>query len=260
MERQKKALEIDRNAPCPCGSGKKFKKCHLGREAELEEINRERASHNLKDLLFSLEEVSYGRSGEIKQSLDLPTLTGQERSLRFVDLNKYLSLSGNSPFIGNEGLHRSGGLVINPWKTSLVDQTHIYVAISDDVSDSALIHEIAHVLDYLVGSRLMPWIAHELSAELEIPVEHLEHLHEFGYWLNWLMEKYQVELDADDTIIHHLYSKNLLIKAGDVRLRDTLRIKQQSAQILTYLSENSHEIARLIRDKKGYRGVKHGDL
>jgi hypothetical protein len=26
---------IGRNDPCPCGSGKKFKKCHLGREAEL---------------------------------------------------------------------------------------------------------------------------------------------------------------------------------------------------------------------------------
>ncbi|MEL6243477.1 MAG: SEC-C metal-binding domain-containing protein, partial [Pseudomonadota bacterium] len=24
----------DRNAPCWCGSGKKFKKCHLGRDAQ----------------------------------------------------------------------------------------------------------------------------------------------------------------------------------------------------------------------------------
>jgi len=260
LERQKRALEIDRNAPCPCGSGKKFKKCHMGRESELEQINRERASQGLKEVLSSLEEVSYGRSGEIRQSLDLLKLTGEEKRLKFVDLNKYLSLSGGFIFLGEEGLHRSGGLVINPWKTSLVDQSHIYVAISDDVSDSALIHEVAHVLDYLGGSRLMPWIAHELSVELEIPVEHLEHLHEFGYWLNWLMEEYQVELDADDTIIHHLYLKNLLIKAGDVRLRDTVGIKQQSSRILTYLSENSQEMARLIRDKKGYRGIKHGDL
>jgi len=27
--------EIQRNAPCPCGSGKKYKSCHLGREQEL---------------------------------------------------------------------------------------------------------------------------------------------------------------------------------------------------------------------------------
>lgn len=28
-------MKIDRNAPCPCGSGLKFKKCHLGKEHEL---------------------------------------------------------------------------------------------------------------------------------------------------------------------------------------------------------------------------------
>ncbi len=30
--------KIGRNDPCPCGSGKKFKKCHLGRESELEAL------------------------------------------------------------------------------------------------------------------------------------------------------------------------------------------------------------------------------
>ena len=28
-------MATQRNAPCPCGSGKKFKHCHLGKEAEL---------------------------------------------------------------------------------------------------------------------------------------------------------------------------------------------------------------------------------
>lgn len=28
-------MKINRNDPCPCGSGQKFKKCHLGREAEI---------------------------------------------------------------------------------------------------------------------------------------------------------------------------------------------------------------------------------
>jgi preprotein translocase subunit SecA len=32
---RKKTAKIDRNDPCPCGSGKKFKFCHLGREGEL---------------------------------------------------------------------------------------------------------------------------------------------------------------------------------------------------------------------------------
>jgi rubredoxin len=31
----KKADAIPRNSSCPCGSGKKFKKCHEGREDEL---------------------------------------------------------------------------------------------------------------------------------------------------------------------------------------------------------------------------------
>jgi preprotein translocase subunit SecA len=31
----KKGVKIGRNDPCPCGSGKKFKNCHMGRENEL---------------------------------------------------------------------------------------------------------------------------------------------------------------------------------------------------------------------------------
>jgi preprotein translocase subunit SecA len=31
----KKSSKIGRNDPCPCGSGKKFKNCHMGRENEL---------------------------------------------------------------------------------------------------------------------------------------------------------------------------------------------------------------------------------
>ncbi len=31
-------MKIGRNDACPCGSGKKFKHCHLGKEAELAEI------------------------------------------------------------------------------------------------------------------------------------------------------------------------------------------------------------------------------
>ena len=28
-------IKVGRNDPCPCGSGKKFKRCHLGHEDEL---------------------------------------------------------------------------------------------------------------------------------------------------------------------------------------------------------------------------------
>jgi preprotein translocase subunit SecA len=32
---QRRAEKVGRNDECPCGSGKKFKKCHAGREEEL---------------------------------------------------------------------------------------------------------------------------------------------------------------------------------------------------------------------------------
>ena len=32
---RRKGLKVGRNEPCPCGSGKKFKKCHEGQEEEL---------------------------------------------------------------------------------------------------------------------------------------------------------------------------------------------------------------------------------
>ncbi len=34
--------DISRNDPCPCGSGKKYKSCHLGREQELAAGSRAR--------------------------------------------------------------------------------------------------------------------------------------------------------------------------------------------------------------------------
>lgn len=37
--------KIGRNDPCPCGSGKKFKNCHLGKEAELKMIMTVKQSH-----------------------------------------------------------------------------------------------------------------------------------------------------------------------------------------------------------------------
>lgn len=33
-ERQRRRMKVGRNDLCPCGSGKKFKKCHLGKPVE----------------------------------------------------------------------------------------------------------------------------------------------------------------------------------------------------------------------------------
>lgn len=48
---QVRARKVGRNGPCPCGSGKKFKKCCMGRAASASE-RRELANaiHRLKEL------------------------------------------------------------------------------------------------------------------------------------------------------------------------------------------------------------------
>lgn len=35
---------VGRNDPCPCGSGKKFKKCHMGNEEQLAELLQAKAT------------------------------------------------------------------------------------------------------------------------------------------------------------------------------------------------------------------------
>ena len=35
--------DISRNAPCPCGSGNKYKNCHLGKEEELQPKGKSRS-------------------------------------------------------------------------------------------------------------------------------------------------------------------------------------------------------------------------
>lgn len=32
--KQRRRMKVGRNDPCPCGSGKKFKRCHLGQPVE----------------------------------------------------------------------------------------------------------------------------------------------------------------------------------------------------------------------------------
>ncbi len=41
---ERKIQKVGRNSPCPCGSGKKFKKCHEGREAELSALLDQRGA------------------------------------------------------------------------------------------------------------------------------------------------------------------------------------------------------------------------
>jgi hypothetical protein len=247
-------MKIGRNDPCPCGSGKKFKKCHLGREDELLQEGKSAFSEELSKKITRLPQVAYGRSREMLEALDIERLTGSSLGVRFIDLGAYESLNAADERVSRMKRGGSGGVVVNIQKTVKHDPDNIYVAITPAISDSALIHELAHVLDYLAGSQVMPGLAKPLSFELGIPIEHIEHPHEYGYWLHHLQQQFQVELDADDLIVAYLYDHGMLIKGEDIAGRNGMVLKTKSDAILRFLSEKSSEIDSLICERPGYIG------
>jgi hypothetical protein len=251
---------IGRNDPCPCGSGKKFKKCHQGREDELHlDGLGDIPVEEMGARIASLPKVSYGRVEEITGNLELETIAGRKVGIKFVDLGSYarLNLFGSGPAQSYE--EKKGGLFINPYKTLLADPENTYVAISRDVDDGILIHEIAHVLDYLAGSRLVPGTLDPLAMEHGIPVEHLEHPEEYGFWLDHLQKRFVINLDADDSIILYLFENQQLIKGAEIQSRKGLILKAKSDRILRFLSEHSEEIDRRIRNLPGYIGKRKAE-
>ncbi len=246
--------KIGRNEPCPCGSGKKFKHCHLGKEDEIALDGMGEISVEMSARITSLPQVYYGRSKEIIDALDIRELTGSDMGIRLIDLKKYndLDMFGSKPT--EETKDVSGGVVVNVLKTQKSDPDNVYIAISPKIDQGALIHQLAHVLDFLGGSKLMPGIAKPLSYELTIPVDHIEHPHEFGYWLDYLKNKFNVQLDADDTIVHYLYENGILIKGEVIEKQDQLILKSKSDEILKFLNERSTEIDSLICELSGYTG------
>ena len=250
--------KIGRNAPCPCGSGKKFKHCHLGREDELVLDGRGDISMEMSSAITALPQVTYGRSGKMIEALDLMDLTGCSVGIRCVDLGRYREL-GMTGRPGTQGAKTGGGaVVINVLKTRKSDPDNIYLAISPRVSDSILVHQLAHVLDYLKGSGLIPGITRALSFDLGVPPEHLEHPHEFGTWLSFLHDRFHVRPDADDAIIAYLHQHGMLIMGKDIRMQDRIILKSKSEQILDFLGKRSEEIDVMIRELPGYIGSRVG--
>lgn len=244
-----------RNEPCPCGSGKKYKKCHMGREDELILSGLDETSlGEMGTRITSLPSVHYGRSKEMVDALDIKALTGQSIGIKFVDLKKYteLNLIGGTHPKASKG--KSGGVIINLYKTLEADPNNLYIAISKEIEDSTLVHELAHALDYLEGSKMMPGTLEPLSLELGLPIDHLEHPEEFGRWLDYLEKMFDVQLDADDAIISYLYRKEMLIKGKEIQEKNGLILSSKSDHMLRFLSDNSEEIHALIRDLPGYIG------
>ena len=103
----------------------------------------------------------------------------------------------------------------------------------------------------------MPGTLDPLSNELGVPVVHLEHTEEFGYWLDYLKKRFDVELDADDTIIWYLYKRGVLIKGKEVQAKNSFLLKSRSDGIIKFLNENSQEIDLIIRNLPGYIGSRY---
>ncbi len=205
-------------------------------------------------MITSLPEVNYGRSREMKDALDIKKLTGNSIGIKFVDLKRYIDLNIFSGTHRKASEGKEGGVFINLYKTMKTDPNNIYLAISHDIDDSTLIHELAHVIDYLGGSKLMPGTLQHLSFESETPIDHLEHPEEFGSWLTYLKKKFDVQQDADDAIISFLYENGMLIKGKEIQEESIVILKLKSDRILSFLSEKSQEIDTLIRDLPGYIG------
>lgn len=247
--------KIGRNDPCPCGSGKKFKKCHMGREEDL--ALRDLGKGSMEEIgvkIIELPLVTYGRCQEMLDALDIKELTGSSMGIKCIDLKAYSELNLFGSTHPKTEMGKSGGVFVNLYKTLKEDPNHVYLAISQNIEDSTLIHELAHVLDYLGGSKLMPGSLTPMAYELGIPTEHLEHPQEYGQWLSFLQEKFNVLLDADDSIITYLYRKNLLLSGQAIRERNAFLLKTKSDNILKTLGENSEEIDAFIRNRPGYIG------
>lgn len=244
--------KIRRNEPCPCGSGKKFKHCHMGREEELVLSKIKYLPDDAPEKIASLPEVNYGRCREIISALDLEKLTGAKIGIKFIDLEAYLKLGFSSRQAPQDLAKISAGQMINPLKTAKADQDYIYLAISPAVSGSTLIHQLAHALDFLAGSKNNPALAGPLSMELDLPLELLEHPKEFGDWLEFLRNEFGVTLDAEDTIVSYLHQKGYLIPGEVVSSKDHDNLEAMVKRGLNFLQENRAEIDKLIKGREGY--------
>jgi hypothetical protein len=247
---------IRRNDPCPCGSGKKFKHCHLGREEELSIFRTDEIRREVAETITSLPQVNYGRSGEISSVINLEELTGNARlkGIKFIDFSEYVALESFDKRHFQDEHRTRAALIVNPKKTEEVDPEHIYIAITPDIHDSSLIHEIAHVLDFLWGSGYLPGSMFELAIEAGIPMDHLDHFREFAVWLEYLRDRFSVQLDAEDCIIAYLNEHDKLLDITLIKNKDVERLRSRSREILEFLGARKKEIHDLIRDRTGYQG------
>ena len=244
-------FNVGRNDPCPCGSGKKFKHCHLGREDQLLEEIVDLDDKEVGRRITELERVRYGRSRELADAVDFRKLTGKEVKVRYVNFHEYLGIGFNPKPGPPKGA--SASMIINPLKTQDFDPGAVYIAVTPKVNDSTLLHELAHVLDYL-ESGFLPGSQHELSDRTGVPTEHFDHTMEFARWLDLLRKEFGVELDAEDMIVAFLKDANMLLSTAEIKEREERKLQVKSKKIMRYLQEHRDEIIPLIQNREGFIG------
>jgi hypothetical protein len=253
---------LGRNDSCPCGSGKKFKRCHLGNESELLEILEKRMNPNPSEAaqrILNLPPCEHAKARELADSLDLQSAAGKKLDIKFVDLSAYLEME-NSFLPEQDGPgpnpDKVGGIFLNPAKTRTLEPTTLFMALSPNADDCTIVHQLAHVADLVDGSRLHPGVGVEKASEMGMPSELLEHPQEFGDRLLELSDRFGIQLDADDEIVAFLARRKLLMPGKLIAEGKREELVAAAERILSFMRESQDEINNIIKNRKGYLGKK----
>jgi hypothetical protein len=242
---------VGRNDPCPCGSGKKFKKCHLGREAEIKAERLNIDPFDAAKLIVALPECRHARAAEMAAALELTSKAGKPLSVKLKDLAGYLQLG----LYGQEADPGAlGGVLINPQRTRLLDPEGVYLALSPQADDSTVLHQLAHIVDLVKGSGLEPAKSAEAARASDLPGELLEHPQEYGETLLELSKRFSVELDAEDEIVAILARRQLLLPASLIVGAQREPLVAAAEKALRYLRDNQDEVNARIKGRRGYMG------
>ncbi len=242
---------IGRNDPCPCGSGQKFKRCHMGREKDLVTDKLAQDPAQVALAITKLPACQHPRAAEMAASLQITSPAGKALTIKLVDLGAYAQLQTGAQDAPRGG---SGGVLINPNKTRVLDPEHIYIALSRDADDSTVIHQLAHAVDMITGSCLPPGKAAELAQQSGVPSEFLEHPQEFGDKLMELATEFGVELDAEDEIVAFLAERQMLLPGRLIAKAETAELVAEAEKSLRLLTDSKDEINARIENRAGYVG------
>jgi hypothetical protein len=243
---------VRRNDPCPCGSGKKFKNCHMGRE---DQILKDRLEPDRSAIALGIQKLppcGHEKAQEMARSLEFTSTAGRKVKIRLVDLDAYRSLLAKEKDAQPQG---PGGVLINPIKTRALDPGHVYIALSPNANASTVVHQLAHAADLIEGSALPPGFGQTLAGELELPSVLLEHPLEYGQRLEELSQEFEIELDAEDEIVAFLARRQLLIPGKLIAQGKREVLVAAAEKALRFLQDHKDEINARIQNRQGYKGA-----